>query len=84
MSASIAFHWSPRDLLDLGWPRRRSSHRHSAASTWPIEIGLSNRETILFRMLIGRTAFAGRALVDPGRSFLTGRQSHPARHYGRG
>jgi len=53
-------------------------------ATWPIELGLSNRETMLFRMLIGRTAFAGRALVDPGQSFLTGRQSRPARHYGRG
>lgn len=49
--------------------------------TWPIELTLTNRETMLFRMLLGRTAIAGRALVDPDRSFLTGRQSRPARHY---
>jgi hypothetical protein len=51
--------------------------------TWPIELTLSNREAMLFRMLLGRTAIAGHALVDPNRSFLTGRQARPARRYGR-
>jgi hypothetical protein len=39
---------------------------------------------MLFRMLLGRTALAESALVDPGRSFLTGRQPDPARRYGVG
>jgi hypothetical protein len=48
---------------------------------WPAELTLTNRETMLFRMLLGRTAISGRALVDPGRSFLAGRLRVPADAY---
>lgn len=39
---------------------------------WPIELALANRDQMGFRMLLGRTALEGRALIEPGRSFLTG------------
>ncbi|HDZ9124485.1 TPA: ATP-dependent zinc protease [Vibrio cholerae] len=37
---------------------------------WPIEITLTNRENMAFRMLLGRTAMHHRIMVDPTKSFL--------------
>lgn len=39
---------------------------------WPIELSLAGRDAMRFRMLLGRTALAGRVIIDPGRSLLTG------------
>ncbi len=39
--------------------------------SWPIEVTLTNRDVMGFRMLVGRTAIKGQFLVDPGRSFLS-------------
>lgn len=37
---------------------------------WVIELTLTNRDTMGFRMLLGRTAMHHRLTVDPSRSFL--------------
>lgn len=46
---------------------------------WPVELTLTNRDEMGFRMLLGRQAIRGRFLVDPGRSFLNGRRLKTSR-----
>lgn len=40
--------------------------------SWEIELTLSNRDSMGFRMLLGREAMVGRIVVDPGHGFCQG------------
>lgn len=41
-----------------------------AGQTWPIEITLTERENMMFRMLLGRSAIRRFFVVNPARSFI--------------
>ena len=47
-----------------------------ADQTWAIEITLTERENMLFRMLLGRSALRKRFLVNPARSFVSTRKKN--------
>jgi len=42
--------------------------------TWDVEFTLTDRDSMRFRALLGRTAMVGRLTVDPGRSYLAGKK----------
>jgi len=44
--------------------------------SWSIELSLTNRDTMQFRMLLGRRAMEQCAIVKPGASYLNGKLDH--------
>ena len=46
---------------------------HLGETIWPIELSLTNRDELGFRMLLGREAARRQFLVDPDRSYLIDR-----------
>ncbi len=45
---------------------------HVGGRTWTIELTLTNRDEMGFRMLLGRSAISKRFWIDPSKSFLQG------------
>ncbi|HAC62532.1 MAG TPA: ATP-dependent zinc protease [Cyanothece sp. UBA12306] len=48
---------------------------------WPIELTLTNRDVMGFRMLLGRQAIRGRFMVDSRKSFLASRRGKDPKKY---
>ena len=45
------------------------THARMGALRWPIQLTLSNRETMTYRMLLGRAAIQPNMVIDPNASF---------------
>ncbi|MBT8084859.1 MAG: ATP-dependent zinc protease [Woeseia sp.] len=67
-----------RVVSDSGGHREKrwviSTPIHIGDEIWPAELTLTSRDDMMFRMLLGRTAIADRALVDPALSFSQGKR----------
>lgn len=72
------------DIVDERFVRDSGGHKEKrwviespltiGAMTWNIEINLTSRDDMKFRMLLGRTAIRGRAVIDPARSYVLGKR----------
>jgi hypothetical protein len=68
------------EVKDIRWVADSGGHRERryviktlitlGELTWPIEVTLTNRDSMNFRMLLGRTAMKRRMMIDPAKSFL--------------
>ncbi|HEY1991117.1 MAG TPA: RimK/LysX family protein [Gammaproteobacteria bacterium] len=49
------------------------------AVSWPIEVTLASRDSMRFRLLLGRSAIQGHLTIDPSASYMTGKRSRQRR-----
>lgn len=75
---------------DIRWISDSGGHRERriviltpvrlGSDSWPIEISLTDRDTMMFRMLLGRSAISGRYQVDAQHSYLVGHAPRRRKH----
>lgn len=75
---------SVADLVDVRWVTDSGGHKEEryvirtkvclGNTEWPIEVTLTNRDSMAFRMLLGRTAIRHKFYVDSAKSYLIGRR----------
>lgn len=80
-------------VVDRRWVTDSGGHREQrwiiltqvslGGITWPLELTLTNRDSMLFRMLLGRTGMGSHFMVKPDASYLLGKPLHAVTAKGR-
>lgn len=76
-------HYCSAQVVDRRWVSDSGGHREErwviltpirmGGVEWPVELTLTNRDSMLFRMLLGRTGMGKGFLVRPDASYLLGK-----------